>query len=130
MPDFFKARAQLFYSEASDYQPNQFDGTTSDAVEDSTVTAPIATKVSAATSAGTNYQGASHLTSLKGLFVQNNDSTNYVVLTFDDREGNTNTLQIDAGDWTYISDIDPTATINLTANTAACRCTVAGAGVL
>ena len=62
--------------------------------------------------------------SVSHVVVHNTDGSNFVTLTWDDAAADTNTIVIAAGSFAVIPDLDPSATCNITADTAACYCDV------
>lgn len=65
-----------------------------------------------------------HFASANYITVRNLDGTNFVTVTWDDANGDTNTVVIAAGKFMVMPDIDPSATVNITADTAVCICQV------
>lgn len=65
-----------------------------------------------------------HFASANYLTIHNLDGTNFITLTWDDANADTNHIVIAAGKFVVMPDVDPSATVNLTADTAACLCRV------
>jgi hypothetical protein len=68
--------------------------------------------------------GLTHFASVDYLIVHNTDTTNYVSLQWDDAVPETETIKIDAGKFTVMPDVDPSAAVIITSNTAVCMCDV------
>lgn len=126
MADYAKLRVGLTYSENSDYS--------NPIVDDLSTYAPTtATKViNEKLSAGTSGQAwtAAEMTACLGLTVVNTDGTNYVTVTYKTIAGSatTQTQKLVAGAFFHVADWDPSTTVTLTANTAACICKLRAIG--
>jgi hypothetical protein len=67
---------------------------------------------------GATTLGLTMFTSVNHAIFRNSDSTNFVTLTWDDANGDTNTLVIAAGKIAIIPDLDPSAACTVEANSA------------
>ncbi len=64
------------------------------------------------------------LASVNYATIKNEDATNFVTVTWDNANGDTQTQVIAAGKFTTICDLDPSATFKVAADTASCLCEI------
>lgn len=70
------------------------------------------------------------LTTVYDFYIENQDTTNYITVTLTRLStGSTTALKVRPGRSLSLEDIDPTANVTVTANTAACVCNWFAAGL-
>lgn len=93
-----------------------------------TITAPTPDEythwtIETATGAGTTIAVA-HYASVDYAIIVNKDGANFVTVTWDDANADTNTLVVAAGKFAVIPDFDPSSTFKIVADTGAVLCDV------
>jgi len=72
--------------------------------------------------------GLTHFASVDHLIICNLDGSNFVTVEWDDAAAHTNTIVVAAGKVAIIPDVDPSATVTVTADTAVVLCDIFVAG--
>ena len=125
MADYCKVRFLVTYSENSDYSDPLVEADWSAEYRPDEI---IQRKVEAVINAGGGEHTAITATDLDdpliALAVRNRDDTNFVTLTYTEGAAGTDVvdIKIPAGAMVMVTDVDSTAAIKLTADTATCVC--------
>ncbi len=67
---------------------------------------------------------ATHFASVNYVIIRNIDSANFVTVEWDNAAATTQTQVIAAGKFIVLSDVDPSASLTVVADTAACLCEI------
>ena len=118
MTDYAKFETSFAYSTQSDYgRPMATKSYSLELTPSEFVTRRFTAAITGGTDVWT-VAAPSQFTSITGLLIKNLDSTNFVTVKWDNAAGDTIPLVLLAGGWNFITDIDPTALFNVTADTA------------
>ena len=124
---YLRARCLLELSDTSDYAGARTP--VRPIVMELTPTCVIPGQEVSAKTTGTTIELSDFTTPTTMVVIENRDAANYVTLAYTDN-GTANSVKIPAGDWVKVCTATVSADLVLTANTAACACTVWVAGAV